>query len=302
MTIVCQTREKAQQVQPVQHELEREDLSEEVQQVKSVQHQLEAEDLAKEVQRVHPVLDAGDQVLAAEAQRVHPVLDAGHQALAAEEVQHLPSIQQDLVAEESGLATEQVQCVTIIQQVMVVEDRALASQDQCVKTVQEVLVAGQVQGTAQEHGQHDDRAHQYADCHEASQPHSTPVSAQQHSIPIQAQSHSYLVHNPAQPQVQVHNLDHSEAQERDNNVENLDVDNQGSELVGGGATVQDGAGVSHGGDKEPKTWKSMKRIGLILRGLAETVQTRVGMMLTVMLMIAVMMQNTWTVGNSHTGC
>ena len=160
--IVCQNQEKVQQVKSVQHELEAEDLAEEVKQVKSVQHQLEAEDLAKEVQRVHPVLDAGDQVLAAEAQRVHPVLDAGHQALAAEEVQHLPSIQQDLVAEESGLATEQVQCVTIIQQVMVVEDRALASQDQCVKTVQEVLVAGQVQGTAQEHGQHDDRAHQYA--------------------------------------------------------------------------------------------------------------------------------------------
>ena len=175
------------------------------------------------------------------------------------------------------------------------------------KTIQQVMVAGQLQATAQEHGQQDDRPHQYADRHKAFQSHSTHVPAKSHNTPIQAQSHSYLVHNPAPPVLTktpayCHHPDHPEAQDRDDNVENLDVDNQGSELVGGGATVQDGAGVSHSGDKEPKTWKSMKRIGPILRGLAETVQTRVGMMLTVMLMIAVMMQNTWTVGNSHTGC
>ena len=54
--------------------------------------------------------------------------------------------------------------------------------------------------------------------------------------------------------------------------------------------------------KEPRTCKSMKRIGPVLRGLADTVQTRVGMMMTLTLLIAViMMQNMWTMGNSHTG-
>merc|ERR1719318_2509256 len=70
--------------------------------------------------------------------------------------------------------------------------------------------------------------------------------------------------------------------------------------------------MSPSSDEGPTTWKSIKQISSILRGLAITVGTRVGLMISLIMMFTLMMsmlrrtptdlmQNTMTMGRSPTG-
>ena len=307
--------EEAHHVRPVQRALEAGDLAA-AQHVPPAQHELEAGDLA-EVQLVHCVLDTVDPALAAtKVQHVPPnqqVLVAEDNDLAAIKVQHVPPNQQVLVAEDSVLETNKAQCVKTSQPVLITEDRALAPQDLCNKIIQQVMLAGQLQATAQDCDQQEDHIHQYADSQVACR---SPVHAQSHSIPIPGQSHSTPVpskshRTPVPAQLRVQDPDYHEVQADPDGVETLDVDSQSDEPDGGPIVLLSTA-ASHSNDRGHRMWKSINEIILSIGRFGHTWQVRAGMrmaVMTLMVMLLLMLmvnltglkQITWTIDTGHTG-
>ena len=239
-----------------------------------------------EAQHVPPEqhnLEAGDL---AEAQRVHPIRDAGDQAVASQDLAQ---------AQVPGHQTDPSHYIAQdLPQAQVPGSQAIKDLDQA-QDPDHPSDAVPVQ-------QHNDPV--------PAQQHSDPVPAKSHDSPVHTQPHSTPIH--AQPQTRVHNPDNSGAQAIDSKVENHEVASHGDGEHVGGADTIDSAAMSTSSDEEPTTWNSIKRIGSMLKGLAFTVGTRVGLMMSLTIMFSLMMlmlrgtptdlmQNTRTMGRSPTG-